>query len=148
MTACRSESSRSDNAPQTAGSAPKKSFRWQGPTHITCRVRVLEATYCTARKLGFVPSVCKPVRETHLGIVGLTRGSILFAALHLFLWPVSDLGAQEPAEVVSAETLRIGDRLYRLHGVEVHRRSGMTVHGKSAPPVNGARDPHHPTASC
>jgi endonuclease YncB( thermonuclease family) len=81
-------------------------------------VRVLEATYCTARKLGFVPSVCKPVRETHLGIVGLTRGSILFVALHLFLWPVSDLGAQEPAEVVSAETLRIGDRLYRLHGVD------------------------------
>ncbi len=48
----------------------------------------------------------------------MNRVFILLVALHLFLSPISDAGAQEPAEVVSAETLRIGDRLYRLHGVD------------------------------
>ncbi len=48
----------------------------------------------------------------------MNRIFILLVALHLFLSPVSDVSAQEPAEVVSAETLRIGDQLYRLHGVD------------------------------
>jgi endonuclease YncB( thermonuclease family) len=48
----------------------------------------------------------------------LTRGFIFLVTLHLFLSPVSDAGAQEPAEVVSAEILRIGGRLYRLHGID------------------------------
>jgi len=40
----------------------------------------------------------------------LNRVFILLVALHLFLSPISDAGAQEPVEVVSAETLRVGDR--------------------------------------
>jgi endonuclease YncB( thermonuclease family) len=48
----------------------------------------------------------------------LTRGFIFLVTLRLFLSPVSDAGAQEPAEVVSAEILRIGGRLYRLHGID------------------------------
>lgn len=53
-----------------------------------------------------------------MGNIGVTRLFGLLVALQLLLPPIGDAGAEEPIEVVSAETLRIGGRLYRLNGVD------------------------------